>query len=435
MSIRRKDSPSLLKTVLVHTAMATVALGGVAGSGAAAIQLAGDPLKAGPSLEMAVFDDVDRPGDVELKTRFAERDAPGIQIASMIPASIAETPGERTLGVGYPQGAGEAAPAQVQPVAAEMPEGVRINGRTVFPGEAFSDVMTLGELPTSPLPGLHERTGNGYVPKIANDGREAADVYARPHISRPGQPSVSLVLGGLGINYAHTRSAIEELPPEVTLSFAPHARGLQTWVKRARDAGHEVLIELPLEPYEPGRVRPHANTLKAGADAGAITDNVERILALGHGFFGVINYQGDKFASDSDAAQDMFNALRSRGVSFIEDGSIPGAALQLAASEAGARYARADYVIDARIEADAMRAQLQALEADALANGSALGTAIGYPLTIDIIKEWTGRLEQNGVILAPASSLQAVPALPQPAPEIVQDVSVMDVSEDGAKLP
>ena len=59
---------------------------------------------------------------------------------------------------------------------------------------------------------------------------------------------MSLVLGGLGINYTHTRSAIDELPPEVTLSFAPHASGLQTWINRAREAGHEVLIELPLEP-------------------------------------------------------------------------------------------------------------------------------------------------------------------------------------------
>ncbi|MCI4645459.1 MAG: divergent polysaccharide deacetylase family protein, partial [Hyphomonadaceae bacterium] len=195
---------------------------------------------------------------------------------------------------------------------------------------------------------------------------------------------------------------------------------------------HEVLIELPLEPHNHGRVRPHANTLRADLDPVANTANLEQILSLGHGYYGVINYQGDKFAANAEASQAMFDALRSRGVAFVEDGSLPPtSSLREAAGTAGARFASADFVIDARMEADAMQSQLMALESAALEQGGALGTAISYPLTIDIIKDWTQSLEAKGITLAPASALQHVPEVAAVTP----DTQVVSGPETAPSLP
>jgi len=65
------------------------------------------------------------------------------------------------------------------------------------------------------------------------------------------------IMGGLGVNRGLTQEAIENLPADVTLSFAAHSIGLQDWVDAARADGHEVLIEIPMEsaafdPTEPG---------------------------------------------------------------------------------------------------------------------------------------------------------------------------------------
>ena len=82
---------------------------------------------------------------------------------------------------------------------------------------------------------------------IAPDGRVPAQAYARPF--RPnGKPRVSLIVGGLGLNAVTTRAAIERLPPEVTLSFVPYAENLQGWIDQARAQGHEVMLEMPMEP-------------------------------------------------------------------------------------------------------------------------------------------------------------------------------------------
>ncbi len=124
------------------------------------------------------------------------------------------------------------------------------------------------------------------LPRIAPDGRTPADVYARPFINPGNKPVVAIVVGGLGINATHTKSAIDELPPEVTLSFAPDATSLQTWINRARAAGHEVLIETPMEAYDYGRMKMHPLTLLADAGEAANRSRLDRVLGRSTGYFG-----------------------------------------------------------------------------------------------------------------------------------------------------
>jgi len=102
-------------------------------------------------------------------------------------------------------------------------------------------------LAKAPITGMTQMTPTGPLPMISPTGMAAANAYARPFVSS-GKPMVALIVGGLGLNAKTTREAIETLPPEVTLSFVPYANNLQTWVDLARQHGHEVLIEIPMQP-------------------------------------------------------------------------------------------------------------------------------------------------------------------------------------------
>lgn len=424
MGTRRVAEPSAIRTGLIHFVISLGVFAGLSGAAAAAVHFTGDARDAGPSLQLAMFDDVNDHALAGLKSRFDRSEAAAMQLAALKvgPRETAEPAGNGPdLGVPDPRpnpgDTAASAAARTAPVRASLDRsadaargGVRINGKTVLPGEAFSEVQAIGALPRAPISGLTERTRHGIVPRIGDDGSLPADAYARPFYVRGNPPTVSIIVGGLGINYTHTKSAIEELPPEVTLAFAPHARGLSTWIRRARDAGHEVILELPLEPYEHGRVSPHPWTLTASAGADANAARLERLLALSPGYFAVMNYQGDKFVKDSEAVTAMLDTLSQRGVAFIEDGSLPKSSLADAAEDRETRYARADVVIDARIDANAMQDQLSALEGAAREEGAALGTAIAYPLTIDTLKAWTEQLADKGIVLAPASALQSRPA-------------------------
>ena len=254
-------------------------------------------------------------------------------------------------------------------------------------------------LAQAPIAGLTAPGPGGLLPIISPDGRMPAQVYARP-FHDTGAPKVALVIGGLGLNAKTTRQAIEDLPPEVTLSFVPYAEGLQGWIDLARSNGHEVLLEAPMEPLDYPQNDPGPYTLMAQDPAGETTKRLEMLLSRATGYFGVTNYLGGRFLT-SDSAMGVFgNAMHQRGLGFIDDGSAGG--------RGGAEpRASAERVIDQDLESGSIDQQLQALESSAQQHGRALASGFAYPVTLQEVQKWASALQSHGVALAPASALMS----------------------------
>jgi hypothetical protein len=211
-----------------------------------------------------------------------------------------------------------------------------------------------------------------------------------------------VVVGGLGLNAVTTRAAIERLPAEVTLSFVPYAEGLQGWIDLARAQGHEVMIEMPMEPTGYPSNDPGPYTLLASADAADVTAKMNWLLSRATGYFAVTNYLGDRFMTSDEGMNTFMSMLRARGVAFIDDGSMsrkPGAWAR----------ASANRVIDEEQSPAAIVGQLNALEALAKARGQAMGTGFSYPVTVEAVARWTAGLEARGLQLAPASAMASRP--------------------------
>ncbi len=273
------------------------------------------------------------------------------------------------------------------------------------PNQASSGRRAASPLPRAPLAGLTESGPNGPLPIIAANGRTPAQAYARPFTPQPDRPMVSVVIGGLGFNARATTQAIEELPPEVTLSFVPYAQNLQSWIDRARAHGHEVLLELPMEPFDPDADDTGPQTLLASAPAQQNITRLEQLLSRGAGYFGVTNYQGARFATSAQASQPVVQALRRRGLVFISSGIGQRTALSVEAQRAGMANTAADRIIDVRREAEAIDDQLLNLEALALQNQSAIGAGFAYPVTIEQVGRWADDVAARGYQLAPASAV------------------------------
>ncbi len=145
-------------------------------------------------------------------------------------------------------------------------------------------------LAQAPIAGLTAPgPGGGPLPIIGADGRTAAEAYARPFTPN-GRPKVSMVIGGLGLNAQTTRAAIETLPGEITLSFAPYAEGLQGWIDLARAHGHEVLLETPMEPADYPANDPGPYTLIAANRPEDTVRKLEWLMSRATGYFGLSNY-------------------------------------------------------------------------------------------------------------------------------------------------
>ncbi|WP_372706168.1 divergent polysaccharide deacetylase family protein [Brevundimonas sp.] len=289
-------------------------------------------------------------------------------------------------------------PTQMGEAVITLPDGATVSG----PGAPITAPRIAARpLPQAPIAGLSQPGPEGPLPRIATDGRVPAQAYARPFVSN-GKPRVALIVGGLGLNAITTRAAIERLPAEVTLSFVPYAEGLQGWIDLARAQGHEVMLEMPMEPTGYPNNDPGPYTLLASAEATDIQAKMNWLLGRATGYFGVTNYLGDRFAT-SDAGMGAFmTVLRQRGVAFLDDGSMsrrPGAWAR----------ASANRIIDEQQSPAAIVGQLNALEALAKTRGQALGTGFSYPVTVEAAARWAAGLDARGLQLAPASAMTQRP--------------------------
>lgn len=284
-----------------------------------------------------------------------------------------------------------------------LPDGVDASdgGAAAKPGAAAAPALPkrppADPLPAAPIPGVSQATAMGPLPVISPDGRTPAGVYARPFKS-DGRPRVALIVGGLGLNPAATRAAILQLPAEVTLSFVPYAQGLQNWIDLARANGHEVLLEIPMEPQDYPDNDPGPQTLLAEAPGPETVKKLDWLLSRASGYFGVCNYLGQKFVASDNGMSAFLGELKARGLAFLDDGSARR-------RTGGVPRASADSIVDDQLSADAIARQLTVLEQTAKAKGSALGSGFAYPVTVEVAARWAAGLSQRGLQLAPASAV------------------------------
>lgn len=255
-----------------------------------------------------------------------------------------------------------------------------------------------------PDPALLRTTPLGKIPRIAPDGRKAMTTYARPFENNQGSARIALIVGGLGLNTALTERAIDELPPEISLAFAPYAKDLDFWTHKARKAGHEVLIELPMEGYGESSQALGAAALLSSRTPQENLQRLDWLLARFGGYFAATNYMGAKFSSDTEALTPILKKLGDAGVAYIDD---TGAA-RSAIAAAPVTWTTVNRMIPPSPDDSgrrAVRRELSALETIAARDGAALGKTYAYSATLDEIIKWAETINDKNLVAAPASSV------------------------------
>ncbi|MEO8881921.1 MAG: divergent polysaccharide deacetylase family protein, partial [Devosia sp.] len=103
------------------------------------------------------------------------------------------------------------------------------------------------------IPDLAEQTKDGPIPRMSATGETAFASYSRPlpaAAAASGKPMVAIVVTGLGLNEQGTLDAVGKLPADVDMAFAPYGKTLAQTVAAARAAGHELLLQVPMEPFD-----------------------------------------------------------------------------------------------------------------------------------------------------------------------------------------
>ena len=272
----------------------------------------------------------------------------------------------------------------------------------IVPGTIVKPVLAGKALIADPA--LIEQTQQGPLPRIADDGRTPMMAYAPPAPSDK-RPRIAIVVSGLGISAKATSAAIAGLPADVTLAFAPYDDDVQRWVSEARRQGHEVLLELPMEPYDFPDSDPGPHTLRAGVGEESNTQRLTWSLTRFTGYAGVTNLLGGRFLGDPDSLEPVMTFLARRGLFFFDSGPATRSAAPDVAQRLDAPYVQSSTTIDTIQTAMEIDQRLSELETRARLNGSASGVGFLYPVTVERVAEWAKGLPGRGFVLVPASAI------------------------------
>ncbi len=315
------------------------------------------------------------------------------------------------VAVSTPQQVQAEAPPEAAPaIQRDGPSIIRVNPQTEDTGSGvivIRDPSTLSHDPrTAHLPdrSLLEDGAHGPLPIRAADGRRPFDAYARPWSGARGA-RVAIVIGGLGVSQTGTQTAISRLPPEVTLAFASGGNSLDRWMQDARREGHEVIMQVPLEPFDYPQVDPGRNTLTVDAAPEENLDRLHWALSRITNYVGITNYMGARFVADDAAMTPLMSELAARGLMYFDDGSSARSRAGELSRTLGVPYASSDMAIDTVRERGAVLQRLDELERTARAQGFAVATGSAFDVTIDAVATWISEARRRGIEIVPISAL------------------------------
>jgi len=326
------------------------------------------------------------------------------------------------IALSKPEGENPAASGRNEPAVKSAPQAPAGDNKTVTIIDGSSgkrqDIVIAGDAPdkTGAEPAivmamaginqrLLEKSRYGMIPVVA-DGLKPFTVYAADadRIKAAKMPVVAIVVGGLGVGAAKTADAIMKLPPAVTLAFTPYGADPAKLAERARAQRHEILLQVPMEPFDYPDNDPGPQTLLTSLTPEQNIDRLYWHLSRFQGYAGIANFMGARFTATDAVMQPIIREAAKRGLGYLDDGSSARSAAPAVTAAQAMPFAKADFTIDAVPTSAEIDRTLLKLETLAKERGLAVGIASALPISIERLAAWIKTLDSRGIMLVPLTT-------------------------------
>lgn len=253
----------------------------------------------------------------------------------------------------------------------------------------------------------------GPLPIVGKDGTEPWQAYARAYEDEEPGLRVAIVIIGLGLSRAATMSAINKLPPQVTLALDPYAKDLSDWLVRSRLVGHEVMVTLPMESERFPIHDAGPYSLNTSLKVEENITRLELVLSQFSGYFGVATVMGSRFGTSAKLLKPVLDVLKARGLMLLVTGPQKDLLAPKIAAKIGLPRVVSDLTIDDEPSRSEIEIKLMRLEEIIRESKFAVAVARPYPATIARLAAWIKKLEGKKITLVPVSALATRQTLEQ----------------------
>ncbi len=221
-----------------------------------------------------------------------------------------------------------------------------------------------------------------------------------------GAPRLAIILddGGYG---GEATEMLLGMDPRLTLSILPYTPEARTTAERGAAAGFQIMLHMPMESNDPGEV--FQGSLMTTMGATEIEALLARALDDVPHAAGINNHTGSKFTESKPAVTLMLDALRRRGLFFIDSRTIHTTVAMPTACAMGVSASERDVFLDHDNTREFIAGQWDALIALCRERGHAIGIGHFRTLTLEILAEKLPELDDLGIELVHAGDLAVCP--------------------------
>ena len=322
-----------------------------------------------------------------------------------------ETPAPQTPAPESPAAESPVPEAAAQPQAAaakpaESQEVLAVSEETpdMLEAEENTAMAPSSNPPKEMNPALAEQSQSGPIPAVGKDGTKPWRYYAKPFDRSGSQPMIAIVISGLGQNKSVTNSALR-LSENITLSFSPYARNIASWGTSARVAGHETLLDLPMEPAGYPAIDPGPYGLIVGKGLSENERRLEWIMSRFPGYIGFLTPQNETYSGNEEAFRVLLQSLANRGLVLAVGREPYKSEIRALIDASNTATVIADTLIDEELSVAGIQSRLTQLEEMAKKRGWAIGIVQPYPISVEQLRLWSETLADKGIVLAPISAV------------------------------
>ena len=220
---------------------------------------------------------------------------------------------------------------------------------------------------------------------------------------RKGLPRIAIIIDDLGYE-PYIIDDFLKLGLPLAFSVLPRAPFTQSVVRKASHGGKELILHLPMEPTDYPNINPGPGALLTNMSARKIRATLNRHFEEVPGIRGVNNHMGSYFTAKRDKMAVVMRELKKRNLFYIDSRTTTETVAHELAEMMGVPVASRSVFLDNDLSLKVMRFQMERLLGIARHSGAAIGIGHPYEETLNLLKNYLGKLRTR-VKVVPVSEL------------------------------